>query len=55
MHNIAKKHTIKVNLLDNKDDNFENKVENLEVKNKNDINIFITNLYSIAVIIVYKY
>lgn len=55
MRNIAKKHIIKVNLLGNKNDNFENKVEDLKVKNKDNINIFITNLYLKAVIIVHKY
>lgn len=46
---------MKANLLSNKNVNSKNEVEDLEVKDKNDIDISTINLYSYAITIVYKY
>lgn len=46
---------MQVNLLDDKDINFEDKIDDLKVKNKNNIYIPGTNSYSHAITIVYKY
>lgn len=45
LQNMAKKHVMEVNLLDDENVNFENKAKNLEVKDENDINISTTDLY----------
>lgn len=42
---MAKNHAIEINLLDNKNINFKNEVENLEFKNKDDIDIFTFDSY----------
>lgn len=52
---MAKKQVIEVNLLDYEDIISENEVENLEVEDKNNIDIPNTDSYSYAVTIICKY
>lgn len=53
--NIAKKHAMEANLLADEDVNYENDVKDLEVEDKNNIDISTTNSYLHVVIISYKY
>lgn len=55
MQNVAKKHAMEANLLGDKGVNSENEVEDLEVEDKDNIDMFTTDLYSHAVIIACKY
>lgn len=52
---MIKRYVIKINFLYNKDVNYKNKIEDLKVKNKKNINMPITNLYLYAITIIYKY
>ena len=49
--NAAKKHTKEANLLGDEDANSENEVENLEVKDEDDIDMSIAYLYLHAITI----
>lgn len=55
MQNAAKKYIMKANLLENEDVNFKNKVKDLKIKDKDDIDISTAYSYLHAVIITYKY
>lgn len=53
--NIAKKLAMEANLLKDKNISFENKVEDLRIKDDNNINLSIANLYLYAITIAHKY
>lgn len=55
LQNTAKKHEIKSNLLRDKNVNSENKAKDLEVKDKDNINMSIAHLYSHEVTIACHY
>lgn len=52
---MFKNYLIETNLLHNENINFETKLKDFEIKDNNNINMFITNSYSYIVLILQKY
>lgn len=55
MQNVAKNHTMKIEMFDGKDTNANNKEKDIEDENKKNIDLSTTDIYSYIISIMYMY